>query len=63
MPFRAEPIRLSKLEHDELREMTLSRTLPAGDVFRARLILVLAERRSYREIQDRLKTTAPTKSR
>jgi transposase len=63
MPFRAEPIRLSKLEHDELREMTLSRTLPAGDVFRARLILMLAERRSYREIQERLETTAPTISR
>ena len=63
MPFRAEPIRLSKLEHDELREMTLSRTLPAGDVFGARLILMLAERRSYREIQERLETTAPTISR
>ena len=43
--------------------MTLSRTLPAGDVFRARLILMLAERRSYREIQERLETTAPTISR
>ena len=63
MPFHAEPIQLSKQEHDELREMTLSRTLPAGDVFRARLILMLAEGRSYREIQQRLETTAPTISR
>ena len=57
MPFVPSP---SKLEHDELREMTLSRTLPAGHVFRSRLFLRLAERRSYREIQERLETTAPT---
>src|ERR1051325_1753671 len=40
--------------------MTQSRTLPAGDVFRARLILPLAEGLSYRTIQERLDTTAPT---
>jgi transposase len=43
--------------------MSLSRSLPAGDVFRARLILMLAEGRSYTEVQKRLNTTAPTISK
>lgn len=43
--------------------MSISRSLPAGDVQRARLILMLAEGRSYAEIQERLQTTAPTISR
>src|SRR3954447_13775279 len=43
--------------------MSLSRSLPAGDVFRARLILMLAEGLSYTEIQERLDTTAPTISK
>jgi transposase len=43
--------------------MRQSRTLPAGDVFRARLILMLAEGEPYRRIQERLDTTAPTISR
>ena len=60
MPFRAKPLLTSQEEHDELRQITLSRSLPAGDVFRARLILMLAQGRSYREIQERLETTAPT---
>lgn len=60
MPFRAKPLILGEEEHDELRQMTLSRSLPAGDVFRARLILMLAQGRSYSEIQERLHTTAPT---
>src|SRR6476646_10609936 len=60
MPFRAKPVVISEEEHDELRQITLSRSLPAGDVFRARLILMLAEGRSYRETQERLETTAPT---
>lgn len=60
MPFRAKPLKLDEDEQDELRQMTLSRSLPAGDVFRARLILMLAQGRSYSEIQERLETTAPT---
>lgn len=43
--------------------MSLSRSLPAGDVIRARMILMLADGRSYAEIQERLQTTAPTISR
>jgi hypothetical protein len=60
MPFRAKPLKLDAEEQDELRQMTLSRSLPAGDVFRARLIPMLAQGRSYSEIQERLETTAPT---
>src|SRR6201988_4335098 len=63
MPFRAEPIGLSEDEHQDLQRMSLSRSLPAGDVFRARLILMLVEGRSYTEVQKRLNTTAPTISK
>jgi transposase len=40
-----------------------SRALPASDVFRARLILLLAEGRSYAAIKRGLHTTAPTIAR
>ncbi len=63
MPFCAEPLTLTDEQRNELRRMSLSRSLPAGDVFRARLILMLAEGRSYAEIQQRLDTTAPAVSR
>ena len=43
--------------------MSVSRSLPAGDVLRARMILMLADGRSYVEIQERMQTTAPTISR
>ena len=43
--------------------MSVSRSLPAGDVIRARLILMLSAGHSYAEIQERLETTAPTISR
>jgi transposase len=63
MPFAAEAITLRIDERLELEQMAQSRTLPAGDVFRARLILMLAEGVPYRSIQERLATTAPTISR
>ena len=63
MPFEAKLVELSVEESDELRQMSVSRTLPAGDVIRARMILMLAAGRSYIEIQARLQTTAPTISR
>ena len=63
MPFAAQAIRLTADERLELEQMTQSRTLPAGDAFRAHLILMLAEGLSYRTIQERLDTTAPTISR
>ena len=43
MPFAGEAITLTTDERLELEQMTQSRTLPAGDVFRARLILMLAD--------------------
>lgn len=63
MPFRAEAITLTADERAELEQMTQSRTLPAGDVFRARLVLMLVEGLPYRTIQERLDTTAPTIAR
>jgi len=63
MPFAAEAITLTSEERVELEQITQSRTLPAGYVFRARLILMLAEGVPYRIIQERLDTTAPTISR
>jgi len=47
----------------ELVKWAQSRTLPAGDVFRARLILALADGATYVEIMRSLCTTAPTISR
>ena len=47
----------------ELTSLAQSRTLPAGDVFRARLILALAAGRTYRQIMASLQTTGPTISR
>jgi hypothetical protein len=59
MPVRAEAITLKADEWAESEQMTQSRTLPVGDVFRARLVLTLADGLSYRTIQDRLDTTTP----
>ena len=42
MPFAADPIALSEEEKTELEQMTQSRTLPAADVMRARLVLLLS---------------------
>ena len=47
----------------ELNRIAQSRSLPAGYVFRARLILMLAEGASFSVIKQRLGTTAPTISR
>jgi transposase len=50
-------------QRSELRKWAASRTLAAGDVFRARLILALAEGRTYTQIMTSLETTAPTIAR
>jgi transposase len=47
----------------ELERWAQSRTLPAGDVFRARLILALAEGKSYSRIETELRTSRPTIAR
>jgi len=54
---------LSEDQRLELSRIAQSRSLPAGYVFRARLILMLAEGSSYNSIKLRLGTTAPTISR
>ena len=54
---------LTAEEQQVLERWAQSRTLPAGDVFRARLILALAEGQSYREIEKNLATSAPTIAR
>lgn len=58
-----ELIALSDEQRQELKRWAQSRTLPAGDVFRARLILALADGWSYAQIKERLHTSAPTISR
>src|SRR5215472_16781707 len=44
----------------ELNTIAQSRSLPAGYVFRAKLILMLAEGASFNNIKRRLQTSAPT---
>src|SRR5450755_2540313 len=63
MPFGAEPLVLTEQEREELQQMTQSRTLPAGDVMRSRMVLLLADGVAYQKIQDLLDTTAPTIAR
>jgi transposase len=54
---------ITQEQRNELTKWAQSRTLPAGDVFRARLILALADGASYSQIMRSLQTTAPTISR
>jgi len=56
-------LQLTEEQRSELSRWAQSRTLAAGEVFRARLILALAEGWSYHQIKDRLQTSAPTISR
>ena len=51
---------LNASQQDELVAISQSRSLPAGYVFRAKLILMLAEGASFRTIKHKLGTTAPT---
>ena len=54
---------ISNEQREELGRWAQSRALPAGDVFRARLILALADGLSYREIERKLGASAPTVSK
>ena len=51
---------LTEAQRTELTEISQSRSLPAGYVFRAKLILMLADGCSFNTIKKRLQTTAPT---
>src|SRR5712692_7541826 len=56
-------LKLIPEQREDLQRWAQSRTLPAGDVFRARLILALADGITYREIARSLKTSLPTIAR
>jgi transposase len=56
-------LKLTEAEREELTRLAQSRTLPAGDVFRARLILALASGKSYDQIETELQTSRPTVAR
>jgi transposase len=56
-------LKITDQQRSELSKWAASRTLPAGDVFRARLILALAEGQTYQRIMTSLQTSAPTISR
>jgi transposase/transposase-like protein len=58
-----ELFQVSSEQREELERWAQSRALPAGDVFRARLILALADGLSYREIERTLGASAPTVSK
>ena len=55
-----ELLSLTSEQREELSGWAQSRSLPAEDVFRARLILALADRMTYRAMKRTLGTTAPT---
>jgi transposase len=55
-------LQVSAEQHEELERWVQSRTLPAGDVFRARIVLALAEGLSYREIERKLGASSATVS-
>src|SRR5438034_376384 len=56
-------LELTAAEKQYLERWAQSRTLPAGDVFRARLILALADGQSYREMVRGMRTSAATIAR
>src|SRR6202030_257712 len=56
-------LKLIPEQREDLQRWGQSRTRPAGDVFRARLILALADGSTYREIATSLKTSLPTIAR
>jgi transposase len=56
-------LKLTAEQKQELQRWAQSRTLPAGDVFRARLLLALAEGITYREIARSMQTSTPTVAR
>lgn len=60
---RNQALLITDEQRNELSKWAASRTLPAGDVFRARLILALADGATYEQIMASLRTSAPTISR
>src|SRR5258708_31233386 len=54
---------LTQQQQSDLSSIAQSRSLPAGYVFRAKLILMLAEGAPFNAIKRQLQTTAPTSGR
>ena len=54
---------MSAEQRDELEQWAQSRSLPAGTVFRVRLILALTDGLTYREIEGKFGASAPTVSK
>jgi hypothetical protein len=54
---------LTQEHREELTRWAQSRTLPAADVFRARLVLALADGKSWSHIEIELNTSRPTIAR
>jgi transposase len=63
VPFTGESLHVTEQQRADLNEIAQSRSLPAGFVFRAKLILLLADGIPFSVIKQRLQTTAPTISR
>lgn len=55
-------LQVSVEQREELEGWMQSRTLPAGDVFRAKIVLALADGLSYREIERKLGASSATVS-
>jgi hypothetical protein len=55
-----ELLKVTETERAELTKWAQSRTLPAGDVFRAKLILALADGWTWAQITIALGTTKKT---
>jgi len=55
-----ELLKVTESQREELTKWAQSRTLPAGDVFRARLILALAEGRTWSQIAAAFDTSRKT---
>ena len=60
MANNRELLQVSGEQREELERWAQSRSLPAGDVFRARIILALSEGLSYREIERKLGASSAT---
>jgi len=56
-------IELTNEEREELTRWSNSRSLPAGDVFKARLVLALADGLSYSRVEAELNTSRTTIAR
>jgi transposase len=56
----ANDLVLTQEQQRDLKAIAQSRTLPAGYVFRAKLVLMLAQGTSFSSIKRQLQTTAPT---